>query len=300
MTIFHVAALYKFIPVSSPHNLKERLLPGMRERGISGTIICAPEGVNGTVAGSRSALDWLVQELAENTGLSCADVKWSTAAQQPFKRCKFKIKDEIVTLRAGTVDAVKETGEFVSPTQWNEIIKNPDIVVIDTRNIYETEIGTFKNAVDPGTESFTDFPAYVEQHLNPEINKEVAMFCTGGIRCEKASAYMRRQGFEKVYQLHGGILKYLEEIPAENSLWQGECFVFDDRVTVTHGLQEGEAHMCYGCGFPVTAKGQKDPAYEEGVCCARCHDMHSEERKTVLRERHTRISAERILKKAAS
>ena len=296
--MFHVAALYKFTKIADPQKLRDRLLPKMRNLGISGTIICAPEGINGTIAGGKIALEKIVAFLGEEAALPPEDVKWSTAAQQPFKKCKVKLKPEIVTLREDNIDSANETGDFVTPAQWNEILENPDIIVLDTRNFYETEIGTFKGAIDPKTDSFTDFPDFIEKHLNPDINKEVAMFCTGGIRCEKASAYMRKQGFEKIYQLHGGILKYLEDVPEEDSLWEGECFVFDDRVAIAHGLKEGTSEMCYGCGYPVTLEDQQDPNYEDGVCCGRCHDQHSEERKNVLRERHTRIQAERQQAKA--
>lgn len=287
--MFHVAALYKFANIADPQSLKDEILPGMRERGISGTIICAPEGVNGTVAGSKEALDWLTAVLSSYTGLQDSDIKWSTATEQPFKRTKVKVKEEIVTLRAPDIDPVGDTGEFVSPAQWNAILENPDIVVLDTRNFYETEIGSFKGAIDPKTDSFTDFPDFVDKHLDPETNKQVAMFCTGGIRCEKASALMRKKGFEKVYQLHGGILKYLEEVPKDQSLWEGECFVFDDRVAISHGLREGSAKMCWGCGYPLTVDDQSHPHYEDGVSCARCYDQHSAERKQVLRERHARL-----------
>lgn len=287
--MYHVAALYKFTNLSDPEQLKADLLPKMKDLGISGTLIFADEGINGTVAGSEKALSWLTEELFARTGIKPEDIKWSTASEQPFKRTKIKIKPEIVTLREDGVDAASNTGEFVSPDDWNKLLEDPETIVIDTRNFYETEIGTFKGAVDPKTESFTDFPDYVQKTLDPEKDEKVAMFCTGGIRCEKASAYMKKLGFKNVYQLHGGILKYLETMPPEQSLWEGECFVFDDRVAVRHGLEEGTSTMCYGCGFPLTVEDQNDPHYEDGVCCARCYNDHSEERKKVLRERHQRI-----------
>lgn len=291
--MYHVAALYKFTELKDPDALKDRLLPEMKARKISGTLIFATEGVNGTVAGSKQALNWLIEELGAATTLNPEDVKWSTASEQPFKRTKIKIKPEIVTLREDGVDAANNTGEFVSPDDWNKLLEDPETIVIDTRNFYETGIGTFKGAVDPKTESFTDFPDYVQKTLDPDKNEKVAMFCTGGIRCEKASAYMKKLGFKNVYQLHGGILKYLETMPPEQSLWEGECFVFDDRVAVRHGLEEGTSVMCYGCGYPLTVEDQQHPYYEDGVCCARCANDHSEDRKQVLRERHQRIRQEK-------
>lgn len=297
--MFHVAALYKFTRISSPESLKEIIFPKMKDLGITGTLICAPEGINGTIAGTKDALQEIIALLATHIGVGGDDVKWSTAALQPFKRCKFKLKPEIVTLRKDGVDSQHNTGEFVTPQDWNKILQDPDMIIIDTRNDYEVEIGTFKNAINPKTDCFTEFPEYIAENYSPEKNKKVAMFCTGGIRCEKASAYMRSQGYETVYQLHGGILKYLEDVPAEQSLWEGECFVFDDRVSVKHGLEEGDSEMCYGCGFPVMEKDQDNPLYEAGVCCPRCHDLMDDDRKQVLRERHERISQERLAKSPA-
>ena len=291
--MFHVVALYKFAHIDDPKGLKATLLPYMKDHDICGTIICAPEGVNGTIAGPKQALDYVIKILGKASGLNDDDLKWSTAREKPFKKTKVKIKPEIVTLRIDNVDPVNDTGIFVTPEKWNDILNNPDIVVLDTRNFYETEIGTFKGAVDPKTDSFTDFPDYVDQHLDPEKNKEVAMFCTGGIRCEKASAMMRKKGFDKVYQLHGGILKYLEVMSPKDSLWEGECFVFDDRVAISHGLAQGNSEMCYGCGYPVTKQDQEHENYEAGVCCPRCYNDHDEERKKVLRERHARIVQQR-------
>ena len=285
----HVAALYKFTEIKDPKSLKAIIHPAMKSRHIYGTLICAPEGINGTISGAKPDLDWLVATLGREIGLNAADIKWSTADKAPFKRQKFKLKPEIVTRRLPGVDAVRQTGEFVAPEDWNKIVDNPDIPVIDTRNFYETQLGSFEGAIDPGTESFTDFPAFIDANFDPDRQKDIAMFCTGGIRCEKASAYLRHKGFRNVYQLHGGILKYLEKIPEDQSRWRGECFVFDDRVSLSHGLKQGETAMCWGCGLPLMAPDQDRPEYEDGVSCHRCYDATSDDRKRVLRERHARI-----------
>lgn len=286
---YHIAALYKFANIEKPHDFKDFLLPQMKQRKICGTLILAPEGINGTIAGGPDSMQWIISWLTANTPLEHKDVKWSGAHEKPFKKTKIKIKPEIVTLRKEGLDPVRGTGEFVSPDEWNTILDDPDTLVIDTRNYYETQLGGFHGAIDPATESFTDFPEYVENNLDPQKHKKIAMFCTGGIRCEKASAFMRKKGFKNIYQLEGGILKYLEVTPPSQSKWKGECFVFDDRVSVTHGLKQGSARMCWGCGLPLTVEDQQAPEYEDGVCCARCAPLLSDERKQVLRDRHRRI-----------
>jgi UPF0176 protein len=284
-----VAALYKFAPVADLQKMQAEISDACTRLGICGTLLIAPEGINGTIAGTRAGIDGILHHLRRYPGFQDLAHKESAAAEAPFHRMKVRIKKEIVTIGLPDVNPNETVGTYVEPSDWNKVISDPDTVVIDTRNGYEIDIGTFKNAVDPHTDSFRAFPDYVQKNLDPHKNKKVAMFCTGGIRCEKASAYMKKLGFEEVYHLKGGILKYLEEIPPEESLWQGECFVFDQRVSVGHGLQQGDYVLCPSCRHPVSAQDRQSPNYIEGVCCPHCHDRISEERKARSAERQKQM-----------
>lgn len=289
---YRIAALYRFTPVSSPADLRAALLPLFQEWGITGTLLVAPEGINGTLAGSDSAIDKLVALLGERCGLQPSDVKFSAADRQPFQRLKIRLKKEIITFKQPAADPNIQVGAYVEPQDWNALIADPDVVVLDTRNKYETMIGTFEGAQDPQIDQFTDFAAFVRETLDPTKHKKVAMFCTGGIRCEKASAFMLAEGFDEVYHLKGGILKYLEQVPAEQSRWNGECYVFDRRVSVGHGLTTGKHDMCFSCGLPLTTEDKAHPHYEAGVSCSHCHASTSAEDKARFRMRQAQLQGQ--------
>ena len=250
---FDVAALYCFTPMPELAALKAELLALAGQCGLCGTLLIAPEGFNGTLGGPRAGLDRFIARLRGLAGNHAIELKYSAASQKPFKRLKVRIKKEIVTLGVDGIDPLKTVGTYVAPEDWNALISAPDVVVVDTRNTYETAIGTFKGAVDPQTRTFRAFPEWVEGNRALFEGKRVAMYCTGGIRCEKATAYMKGLGFDRVFHLKGGILKYLEDVPPDESLWDGECFVFDERVALGHGLEEAELVPCATCGTPVTA-----------------------------------------------
>ncbi|MBN9412476.1 MAG: rhodanese-related sulfurtransferase [Candidatus Paracaedimonas acanthamoebae] len=284
-----VAALYKFVKLANYRALRDQLQDLCQKNDIRGTLLLAPEGLNGTIAGTREAIDHL-QTFLKNKGLfEGLEYKESSVDYYPFYRLKVRLKKEIVTLGMPHLDVEKSTGTFVEPEEWNALISDPDMLLIDTRNTYETKIGTFKNAVDPETETFREFPEFVEHFIQQKKKQRIAMFCTGGIRCEKASSYLLEQGFEEVYQLKGGILKYLETIPTEESLWQGECFVFDNRVAVKEGVEEGQHDLCFGCRAPLSEADKISSDYEEGVTCPSCFAHHGEDKKKRLRERQKQI-----------
>lgn len=284
-----VAALYKFASLPDYKAMQAPLLALCNQHGIKGTLLLAQEGINGTVAGSRAGIDTLMQYLRTDSRLRDIEHKESHADEMPFYRMKVRLKKEIVTLGVPGIDPNKKVGTYVPPEQWNSLISDPEVVVVDTRNAYEYEIGTFRGAIDPHTETFREFPEFVSQHLDPIKHKKVAMFCTGGIRCEKASAYMLEQGFEEVYHLQGGILKYLEKVPAEESLWEGECFVFDQRVAVKQGLEIGDYDLCHACRHPVSPEDKLLPAYVEGVSCPHCHATLTEEKRRSAAERQKQV-----------
>lgn len=288
-----VAALYHFATLADFRELQEPLRQRCHELGIRGTLLLAEEGINGTVSGSRAGIDGLLAHLRADTRLAALDHKESFSDRHPFRRLKIKLKKEIVTLGVPGVDPNKIVGRYVEPEDWNALISDPEVLVIDTRNDYEVALGTFQRAVDPATRSFREFPDYVRQHFNPQQHRKVAMFCTGGIRCEKASSFMRAEGFPEVYHLRGGILKYLEKVKPEDSLWEGECFVFDHRVGITHGLGEGQAEMCFGCGHPVTPQERDQAGYEHGVSCPHCIADLTPEKAARLRERMHQIELAR-------
>ena len=282
-----VSAFYKFASVDDPSGLRGRLLACTEEAGMRGSILVAPEGINGTVAGSRAATDALFSFIRADDRFHDLEVKESYSEDMPFLRMKVRLKKEIVTFRK-SVDPTERVGTYVEPHDWNDVISDPDVLVIDTRNREEVALGTFANAVDPGTESFTEFADYVET-LDAGEHPRVAMFCTGGIRCEKASAYLLDQGFGEVMHLKGGILQYLEDVDETDSLWEGECFVFDERVTVDHNLEPGEYTLCRGCRAALSPGDRTHADYEEGVACHRCAAEVTPERAARLRERHRQV-----------
>ncbi len=246
-----VAALYRFVTLDDYQERREPRLQFCLDNNVRGSLLLAAEGINGTIAGTRNEIDKVLEYLRSDARLANLDHKESYTDSQPFYRMKVKLKKEIVTMGVEGIDPNQVVGTYVKPTDWNAIISDPEVLLLDTRNDYEVDIGSFKGAVDPQTKTFREFPEYVREHYDPSRHKKVAMFCTGGIRCEKASAFMKKEGFEEVYHLEGGILKYLEEVPAQESLWQGQCFVFDNRVSVGHGLEPGQYELCHGCRRPI-------------------------------------------------
>ncbi|NCP64693.1 MAG: rhodanese-related sulfurtransferase [Paraglaciecola sp.] len=290
MSRFVVCALYKFVTLENFAEMQKPLLRFMEERNIKGTLLLAHEGINGTVSGTRETIDELLAQLNADPRINPISHKESLDDTQPFHRIKVKLKKEIVTMGVEGIDPRRTVGTYVQPADWNALIANPDVTVIDTRNDYEIEIGTFKRAINPKTASFREFPEYVKNHLDPTKNKKVAMFCTGGIRCEKSTAYLKEQGFDEVYHLAGGILKYLEEVPQAESLWQGDCFVFDNRVAVNHDLQKSHYDQCYGCRLPITEEDKLSPDYESGVSCPKCKGTHSDEQLARFREREKQVN----------
>lgn len=288
-----VAALYRFATLDNFHELREPLLDFCRAREIYGTLLLAREGINGTVAGSRQSIDALIRHLQEDPRLAGLEWKESLHDEAPFLRMKVKLKREIVTMGVAGIDPNQVVGTYVKPADWNALIDDPEVLVIDTRNDYEVDIGTFRGAVDPRTETFREFPQWVRSNLDPARHRKVAMFCTGGIRCEKASAFMLKEGFDEVYHLEGGVLKYLEEVPKENTRWEGECFVFDSRVAVNHDLEKGQYDQCYACRHPITDADKASPKYAKGVSCPRCHDRHSAEQQARFLERQKQVELAR-------
>jgi len=284
-----VAAIYKFVKLPDSAALREPLLAKCDALGITGTLLLAEEGINGTIAGSRSSIDKILAYLRNDPRLADLEHKESFADHPPFYRMKVKLKKEIVTMGVPGIDPTEQVGHYVKPEDWNALISDPDVLLIDTRNDYEVGVGTFKGAVDPRITTFREFPDYVKNNFDPARQPRVAMFCTGGIRCEKASAYMLQQGFPEVYHLQGGILKYLENIPAEESLWQGECFVFDQRVAVGQGLAPGHYELCYGCSRPITAEEKVSPKYQAGVSCPNCFDALTSKKRSTAMERQKQV-----------
>lgn len=280
-----VAALYQFTRFDDPAAIKAPLAALAQAQGVKGTLLLAREGINGTIAGSDDGIAAVLAHVRALPGCEGIEVKESRAATMPFHRMKVRLKGEIVTMGQPDIDPL-DTGHYVVPGEWNALIEAPDTVVIDTRNDYEVAIGTFAGAVDPGTKSFRDFPAWFEAHRDELVGKKVAMFCTGGIRCEKSTAYLKAQGVDDVSHLKGGILAYLEQVPADESRWQGECFVFDERVSVGQGLALGSYGLCRACRLPVGETDRASPLFEEGVSCPACHDTRTEEQRAGYRERH--------------
>ena len=291
--MFIVAALYRFVRFEDPAALQAPLKQVCLDQGVMGTLLLAQEGLNGTIAGTRAGIDAVLAHLKSLP--DCAGLEWkeSTASEQPFHRMKVRLKREIVTMGQPQVDPTASVGRYVKPEDCNDMISDPEVAVIDTRNDYEVAIGTFEGAIDPGTKRFGDFPAWWEENKHRFHNKKIAMFCTGGIRCEKSTNFLLGEGVEDVFHLQGGILKYLEEVPQEDSRWDGECFVFDGRVSVGHGLVEGPHSLCHGCRRPLAPEDLKRPEYEAGVACHQCAGETSEADKARFRERQKQITLAR-------
>ncbi|MCH2110367.1 MAG: rhodanese-related sulfurtransferase [Polyangiaceae bacterium] len=291
--MYIVAALYHFTRFEDPASLVEPLLTVCQEANIAGTLLLASEGVNGTISGTRDGIDRILSHLRSIPGCEELEHKESTATELPFRRMKVKLKKEIVTMGQPDVDPLARKGRYVAPEDWNELIESDDVVLIDTRNDYEVGIGTFKGAINPETKTFREFPKWWKDNQEQFRNKKVAMFCTGGIRCEKSTNYLLGQGVEDVFHLQGGILKYLEEIPEEESQWEGDCFVFDARVSVGHGLKEGHHSLCHACRRPLTPQDEEHPDFVLGVSCHHCVHETSEEDKRRYRERQKQIRLSR-------
>jgi UPF0176 protein len=292
--MWNVAAMYRFVELSDLPALQAEIKAACLENDVGGVLLLAPEGVNGTIAGQGEKLDRVVDLIDRLTGVRQGEVKYSTASDRPYRKIRVRLKKEIITMAAPEADPTKIVGTYVKPEDWNDLISDPEVTLIDTRNDYETRVGIFKGAIDPDIEKFTDFKDYVANNMDPAKQKKVAMFCTGGIRCEKASAYMLAHGFEEVYHLQGGILKYLETIPADKSMWEGECFVFDRRVAVGHGLAEGTHDLCYGCREPLSQEDLASPMFEKGVSCPHCHAGLDDAKKDILRMRHKQFQREQV------
>lgn len=296
-TLYKIAALYRFVPLDDIPALRAELYAFTEASAPSmcGTLLLAPEGINGTIAAYPADLDAMVAFLDARLGVNvdeaACELKFSSAAAKPFNRFKVRPKKELITLRQPDANPHARVGEYVEPADWNDLINDPDVILVDTRNNYETKVGIFEGAIDPDMKEFTEFPDWVEANLDATKDKKIAMFCTGGIRCEKASSYMLAQGFENVYHLKGGILKYLEAVPAESSKWDGECFVFDQRVAVGHGLEEGSWTICHACREPITLEETARPEYEKGVSCHHCHGTADDTRLRSLRERQKHYSS---------
>ena len=293
MNQFVVCALYKFVALEDYKAIRQPLLEAMESNGIKGTLLLASEGINGTVSGTQEGIDALLAWLNSDDRFNPISFKLSYHDNQPFYRTKVKLKKKIVTMGVEGIDPRKTVGTYVKPKDWNALISDPDVLLIDTRNDYEIEIGTFEHAVNPNTKTFREFPEYVKNNLDPKKNKKVAMFCTGGIRCEKSTAYLKEQGFEEVYHLEGGILQYLEDVPKEDTLWKGDCFVFDNRVAVNHDLEKSEYDQCYACRLPITDEDKASDKYEQGVSCPQCYGTHTEDQIARFREREKQINLAR-------
>ncbi|MHC3940627.1 hypothetical protein ACI0FR_01939 [Paenochrobactrum sp. BZR 201-1] len=287
--VFTVAALYRFAKLPQFEALREPLTELCNKHDVRGTLLLASEGINGTVAGTQEGIAALIDYIEAIPELKGLELKYSTASKLPFYRLKIKLKREIVTMGVEGIDPLQSVGTYVAAKDWNDLISDENTILVDTRNDYEYAIGTFEGAIDPCTTTFREFPEWVEQHRDELEGKKIAMFCTGGIRCEKATAFVKGLGFDDVYHLKGGILKYLEDIPAEESKWEGECFVFDERVSVGHGLVEGDIELCRACRRPVTAEGKLSPKFQHGISCEICYDERTDEDRARYAEREKQI-----------
>ncbi|TZG28959.1 rhodanese-related sulfurtransferase [Sphingomonas montanisoli] len=289
-----VVALYRFTPFADRETIRASLALACCSRGVKGTLLVAHEGLNGTIAGTDDAIGEVLDHIRTLPGCADIEVRESRAETMPFHRMKVRIKAEIVTMGEPAIDPVADAGHYVAPADWNALIDDPNTILIDTRNDYEVAVGTFAGAIDPKTRTFRDFPIWFREHRDELLAKgetpRVAMFCTGGIRCEKSTAFLAAEGVEEVYHLKGGILAYLETVPEEQSRWEGECFVFDQRVAVGHGLAPGTHELCHGCRMPVSIADRASDHYEEGVSCPACHADRSEEQKAGYAERHRQTS----------
>ena len=286
---FQVAAFYKFAPLDDIDSMQQALRQVCEDAGLLGTILLADEGINGTIAGTSAGVDSLFRRLRQYPVLEDIHAKLSWCDRNPFYRMKVRLKKEIVTLGVKGIDPPSQAGEYIAPENWNALISRPDVRLVDTRNDYEVNLGSFEGAENPGTKSFREFPAWVESHLGDDKEQAVAMFCTGGIRCEKSTALLKEMGYRKVYHLEGGILNYLENIPLEESMWQGDCFVFDNRVTVDHDLSEGRYELCPACRMPLSDEDRQSTKFELNVSCPACYDQLTPERRASLEERGRQI-----------
>ena len=295
MSAVVITALYKFVPLEDYRSLKDALDKLCNQHGLKGTLLLANEGINGTVAGTPQATQALLDYFKNDDRLADMAYKQSYADKVPFFRMKVRLKKEIVTIGLSDVDPRQKVGEYVKPKNWNQLVSDPEVLLIDTRNDYEYEVGTFDGAINPNTNNFREFPQYIRNNFDPDKHKKVAMFCTGGIRCEKASSYLLDQGFENVYHLEGGILKYLEEVDRQASLWHGECFVFDQRVTVDHDLKPGGFDQCHGCRRPIAEEDKHSEKYLQGVSCPKCYDGLSDDQKKrfAMREKQIQLAKQR-------
>jgi len=284
-----IATFYQFVDLPDCDSFRELLQKQCNESDVLGTIILATEGINATIAGPKRGVDKVLAFIRSDSRLAIMPHRECPTESLTFHRLRIIIRPEIVTLGDPSVNPNEGVGKHIAPEDWNELISDPEIKLIDTRNDYEVELGTFKGAIDPQTTAFGEWNNYAKEKLGDSKKQKVAMFCTGGIRCEKASAHLLKNGFEKVYHLKGGILNYLQNVKPENSLWEGECFVFDHRVSVVHGLEEGDAEICFGCRWPLKPEDLKSPDYEPGVCCHRCVGALSAERRASLEERHRQV-----------
>jgi UPF0176 protein len=294
--LFKLAAFYSFIDLSDLLQLKSEFTEFLKKQDIRGTMLIASEGINGTLAGKESSINEFKNFLKSKNLYEAKNFKTSHCEYDPFPRLKIKLKDEIVTIGNKLVDPKKIVGEYIPPEDWNQLIADEEVMVLDTRNTYEHSIGSFKNAIQPETTNFREFPAWLDQveASGLDKNKKVAMFCTGGIRCEKASSLMRSKGFENIYQLQGGILNYLEKINEEDSLWKGECFVFDDRVAINHKLKVGSYDMCHGCRMPITESDKNSEYYERGISCPNCFNKKTPDQKKRYAERQKQVDLAKL------
>ncbi len=290
MTQIVITALYKFVKIQQPEIIQSKLLEFLESNDIRGTIVLAKEGINGTVSGSRSAIDRFYQWLAEHPLFAGITGKESLADSVPFLRTKVKLKKEIVTMGIEDIDPQQIVGTYVDPLQWNQLIEQPDVLLLDTRNDYEVDIGTFKGAINPDIESFREIPEYLNDNFDRSVHKKVAMFCTGGIRCEKSTAYLKQLGYDEVYHLKGGILEYLAQVPEDESLWQGDCFVFDQRVAVGHQLKVSDFQMCFACRKPLSVDDRKNVKYIKGIQCHHCADQLSSKQRQRFNERQKQVN----------
>ena len=284
-----ICALYKFTRLDDFETIQSPLKGFLDSLSVKGTLLLAREGINGTISGNQSSLEKVLEYLQSDSRFLGLEYKFSYSKKTPFKRLKVKLKKEIVTMGLSEIDPTHSVGTYVKPKDWNKLINDPDVVLIDTRNNYEYEIGSFKGAVNPKTKTFREFPSFTKNSLEKYRNKKIAMFCTGGIRCEKSTAYLKSQGYKDVFHLQGGILKYLEEVNEDESLWEGECFVFDDRVAVKHNLEQGQYDQCHACRFPITKEDTMHPHYEKGASCPRCFGTKNSNQMSRYREREKQV-----------
>lgn len=289
MTTIVISTLYKFVTIDNFESLKKPLLQLMEEHQVKGTLLLAKEGINGTIASNRKGIDALLDWLRTDSRFANIASKESYAQAMPFYRGKVKLKKEIVTMGIKGIDPKHLTGTYVKPQDWNALIADPEVLLIDTRNNYEIKIGAFKGAVNPETKNFREFPQYVADKLKPSKHKKIAMYCTGGIRCEKSTAFLKQQGFEAVYHLQGGILKYLAEVPAEQSMWQGECFVFDNRIAINQAMKKGQYDQCYACRHPINQEDKNSQYYSQGISCPHCYEQVSEKQRQRFQEREKQV-----------